>query len=193
MLKIDKGSPWIMWPDSMVENFIENPANKVFDCDKDFLFKLIFSLPNPITEKSTLFSKLPSYFGIDLEVDGMTFIVSYETGQTEYVYIKHKWETNTDYELVIGRKEKELYFFVNRENVLNFTLRDRLSSDSTSHIIFGAGNFPKNGFNLNYLDVDLKKLQIFQENALIVEHDFDIFIYNKSFDKTENCNFIHKI
>jgi hypothetical protein len=28
---------------------------------------------------------------------------------------------------------------------------------------------------------------------LIVEHDFDIFIYNKSFDKTENCNFIHKI
>ncbi len=193
MLRVDKGSPWIMWPDSMVENFIENPANKVFDCDKDFLFKLTFSLPNSIMEKSTLFSKLPSYFGIDLELDGMTFIVSYETGQTEYVYVKHKWETDTDYELVIGRKEKELYFFVNRENILNFTLRDKLASDNTSHIIFGAGNFPKNGFNLNYLGVDLKKLQIFQENTLIAEHDFDIFIYSKSFDKTENCNFIHKI
>jgi len=193
MLRIDKGNPWIMWPDSMVENFIENPANKVFDYEKDFLFKLIFSLPNTITEKSTLFSKLPSYFGIDLEIDGMTFIVSYENKHTEYVHVKRKWEVDTDYELVIGRKEKELSFFVNRENVLNFTLRDKLSSDNTSHIIFGAGNFPKNGFNLNYLDVDLKKLQIFQENALIAEHDFDIFIYNKSFDKTENCNFIHKI
>ena len=193
MLRVDKGSPWIMWPNSMVENFIENPANRVFDYEKDFLFKLVFSLPNPITEKSTLFSKLPSYFGIDLEVEGMTFIVSYKTRQTEYVHVKHKWQIKTDYELVIGRKEKELYFFVNRENILNFTLRDKLSSDSTSHIIFGAGNFPKNGFNLNYLDVDLQKLQIFQENTLIAEHDFDIFIYNKSFDKTENCNFIHKI
>lgn len=193
MLRIDSGSPWIMWPDSIVDNFIENPANKVFDSEKDFTFKSVFSLPKDITGKSTLFSKLPSYFGIDLEIDGMTFIVSYEPGCTNYTHVKYNWQVGKEYELVIVRKEKELYFFVNRENILNFTLRDKLASDNTSHIIFGAGNFPKNGFNLNYLDVDLQKLQIFQENALIAEHDFDVFIHNKSFDKTENCNFIHKI
>lgn len=193
MLRIDSGSPWIMWPDSIVENFIENPANKVFDSEKNFTFRTVFSLPKDITGKSTLFSKLPSYFGIDLEIDGMTFIVSYETGYTNYTHVKYNWQIEKEYDLVIVREEKEMYFFVNRENILNFTLRDKLASDNTSHIIFGAGNFPKNGFNLNYLGVDLKKLQIFQENTLIAEHDFDIFIYSKSFDKTENCNFIHKI
>ena len=193
MLKIDKGNPWIMWPDSIVENFIENPANKIFDYTGNFTFKLTFSLPNTITEKSTLFCKLPSYFGVDLEENGMTLIVTYDYKETAYLFINYRWEINRPYELVIEKKDNMLNVLVNREKITTFILQGKLASDNTSHIIFGAGNFPKNNFNLNYLEVELEKLQVFQENALISEHDFDVFIHNKSLDKTENCNFIHKI
>jgi hypothetical protein len=193
MLRIDKGNPWIMWPDGIVENFIENPANKVFDYNGNFTFKLAFSLPSPITEKSTLFSKLPSYFGIDLEENGLTLIVTYDYKESNYLFINYKWETSKSYELVMIKEDNILNVLVNQENLLTFTLKGELASDSTSHIIFGAGNFPKNNFNLNYLEVELEKLQVFQENALISEHDFDVFIHNKSLDKTGNCNFIHKI
>ena len=44
MLKINKGGPWIMWPNSLVENFIEFPANKIFDFDGDYSFLLEFEL-----------------------------------------------------------------------------------------------------------------------------------------------------
>ena len=193
MLRINKGNPWIMWPDGIVENFIENPANKIFDYNGNFTFKLTFSLPNNITEKSTLFSKLPSYFGIDLEENGMTLIVTYDNKETGYLFINYWWEINKSYELVIEKKDNMLNVLVNREKIITFILQGKLASDNTSHIIFGAGNFPKNNFNLNYLEVELEKLQVFQEDALISEHDFDVFIHNKSLDKTNNCNFIHKI
>ncbi len=52
MLKITKGNPWVMWPDSLVENFITDPANKILDYNGNFDFKLIFELPNLVNIKS---------------------------------------------------------------------------------------------------------------------------------------------
>jgi hypothetical protein len=50
MLKIESGKPWIMWPDIMANNFIDNPANKVFDSEGDFKFRIIFELEEPVKE-----------------------------------------------------------------------------------------------------------------------------------------------
>jgi hypothetical protein len=84
MLKINKGEPWVMWPDKMVANFIEYPANKIFEYDGNYKFILTFELNEDIVSKSTLFCKLPSYLGIDLELNGITFIVTETNMDTMY-------------------------------------------------------------------------------------------------------------
>ena len=86
MLKIEEGKPWVMWPDILVANFIDYPANKILDYDGNFVFKIKFELTKPIKKKSTLFSKLPSYFGIDLEEYGLLLIVTDNTKKTDYLF-----------------------------------------------------------------------------------------------------------
>ena len=68
-----------------------------------------------------------------------------------------------------------------------------LGYSESPHIIFGAGNFPKNNFNLNYTDFDLHEFKLSVDGELVSHHTFEKFIHDKSFDLTENCNFIHKV
>lgn len=193
MLRINKGEPWVMWPDSMVANFIEDPANKVFDYEGDFTFSLSFNLTFPVEEKSTLFSKLPSYFGVDLERNGLVLLYTYRNTDTKYEWVDYSWKIETEYIITLRKSGNILELLVNDEKLLILTLTDILASDNNSHIIFAAGNFPKNGFNLNYLDVNLNHLTVEKQGTLISKHNFETFIHNKSFDITGNCNFIHKI
>lgn len=193
MLKIDKGNPWVMWPNILVGNFIDYPSNKIFDYNCDFEFTLVFELPENIEQKSTLFAKLPSYLGIDLESYGILFILSEVGEQTKYITHQCKWEINRSYELTIKREGKTLTIDLDKTNIITTEIITSIPDDSNSHIVFGAGNFPQNGFNLNYLSVILHYLSIKKDGELISEHLFDRFIHNKSFDRTNNCNFIYKI
>jgi hypothetical protein len=193
MLKIEKGKPWVMWPNLLVANFIDEPANKVFDHDGDYEFFLSFRLPKEIKVKSTLFSKLPSYFGVDLYKDGITFIITDETNKTTYTPIPHKWDVDVKYDLKIVKSGDIIDFFLNDVSYFTHTLVNPLAKDDLSHIIFAAGNFPKNGFNLNFLDLEIEYLSIKKDDIIIAEHLFETFIYNKSYDNTGNCNFIHSI
>lgn len=193
MLKIVKGNPWVMWPDSLVENFIDEPANKILDYSGDFDFILTFELPELVTEKSTLFSKLPSYFGVDIEVNGLTIILNEKERTAKYMFVDFIWMPNEKYNLEIIQRNKIIIVKINGETLLNYQIETELSSDGISHIIFGAGNFPKNNFNLNYIDVILHQFEIVKEGVTISKHNFETFIHNKSFDETGNCNFIHKI
>jgi hypothetical protein len=194
MLKIDKGQPWVMWPDNLVSNFIEHPANKIFDHDGDFNFTMKFELPEPIKEKKTLIAKLPSYFGLDIVPDGCLLIYRYKSAiETFHLFEECTWDVNIIYTLVIEKIGDKLTIKIDDKVSFNLDLIFRLGYDDNSHIIFGAGNFPKNGFNLNYLPVNLHHLSIIKDNELISEHNFETFIYDKSFDLTDNCNFIHKI
>lgn len=194
MLKIDKGQPWVMWPDNLVSNFIEHPANKIFDYEGNFNFTLKFELDEVIKERKTVISKLPTYFGVDIVPDGCRFIYRYkEATETFYLFEECTWDVGVVYTLVIKKIGKKLTVKINDRIFFDFELVYPLGSDDNSHIIFGAGNFPKNGFNLNYLAFTLHYLSITRDDKLISEHKFETFIYDKSFDSSENCNFLHKI
>ena len=193
MLKIEEGKPWVMWPDILVANFIDYPANKILDYDGDFTFKLKFELTKPVKKKSTLFSKLPSYFGIDLEEYGLLLIVTDESKHTDYLFADNIWNVGEIYCLTIRKISNTISILLNHRVVINYKLKHKLASDDISHIIFGAGNFPKNGFNLNYSELNLHYLSITKDDTVIAEHNFNQFIHNKSFDETGNCNFIHLI
>lgn len=193
MLKITKGNPWVMWPDSLVENFIKDPANKILDYNGNFDFRLIFELPSLVKTKSTLFSKLPSYFGVDIEEYGLTFIISETNRESKYKFSDFTWEIDKKYQLNIQKRGNSLTLSIDDNQIIEHVIETELSSDNISHIIFGAGNFPKNNFNLNYIDVTLHEFEIKKEDSIMCSHKFETFIHNKSFDETGNCNFIHKI
>ena len=193
MLRITEGNPWVMWPDSLVENFIPDPANKILDYNGNFDFKITFELPKLVKQKSTLFSKLPSYFGVDIEEYGLTFIVTENPQHSKYKFGDYSWKVGETYELIIQKKENTITLSINGVTIIKYQIETTLSSDSISHIIFGAGNFPKNNFNLNYIDVILHQFEIIKEGTTLSLHKFETFIHNKSFDETGNCNFIHKI
>lgn len=193
MLKIEEGKPWVMWPNLLVSNFNDDPANKIFDHSGNYEFILSFGLPNKIKTKGTLFSKLPTYFGVDLYENGLTLIVTDYMNNATYKSITYKWDKGGKYDLKIIKNGSLIDLYLNNVYKLNHTLDNPLKKDDLSHIIFGAGNFPRNGFNLNYLALEIEYLLIKKDEIPIAEHFFDSFIHNKSFDKTGNCNFIHLI
>jgi hypothetical protein len=193
MLKIKEGEPWIMWPNILGQKFIKDPANRIFDYEGDFSFRLTFELNDAITKKSTLFAKLPSYFGIDLEEYGILLIITDNKGKTEYLTCNFQWEPKKKYDLLITRSQEVITLYINGEALNLYFIEDKLASDENSHIIFGAGNFPKNNFNLNYLEVTLHELEIIREEETISKHVFEEFIHGKSYDLTDNCNFLHQI
>jgi hypothetical protein len=193
MLKINKDNIWVMWPDFLVDNFIEYPSNKIFDYEGDFNFSLEFKLSNIVNEKMTLFAKLPTYFGIDIESHGLLMVYSEEGNDTKYLTKNYQWVPNKKYSLEIIKSGFNIKLSINDELLFDIDLSTKLVSDERPHIIFGSGNFPKNGFNLNYFDGVLCYLSIKKDNVLISEHTFDKFIHNKSYDLTNNCNFLHKI
>lgn len=193
MLKIESGKPWIMWPDIMANNFIDNPANKVFDSEGDFKFIIIFELEEPVKEKGTLFAKLPSYFGFDLEDYGFMLIVTEKDTDPEYITINFEWELNKKYELIVKKISGVLSVTLNEVTYITKFLKKGIAGDPNSHIIFGSGNFPKNGFNLNYREFTVHEMEIFKDGDLICQHDFKEFVFGKYVDVTGNCNFIHKI
>lgn len=193
MLRIKEGEPWVMWPNNLVDNFLDLPSNRIFDYNCDFEFNIVFELTDEILSKSTLFAKLPSYLGIDLESQGILFILSEEGLDTRYITHQHSWNVGKKYDLLIKRVNKTLTIDLDSTTIIDIDLITSIPDDSNSHIVFGAGNFPQNGFNLNYLSVILHYLSIKKEGVLISEHLFEKFINNKSFDQTNNCNFIYKI
>jgi hypothetical protein len=193
MLKIKEGEPWIMWPNILGQKFIKDPANRIFDYDGNFSFRLTFELNATVTKKSTLFAKLPSYFGIDLEEYGILLIVTDNKGKTEYLTCNFQWEPEKKYDLLITKSQEVITLYIDGEALNLYFIEDKLASDENSHIIFGAGNFPKNDFNLNYLEVTLHELEIIREEETISKHVFEEFIHGKSYDLTDNCNFLHQI
>jgi hypothetical protein len=193
MLKIEKGKPLVMWPNLLVSNFIDWPANRILDYDGDFTLTITFQLIEPVIEKSTLLSKLPSYFGIDLHEKEILLIVTEIDGNTEYVSHPFEWEINFDYELSVTKKDEHLMIIINGETIITHLIKTKLAKDDISHIVFGAGNFPKNKVNLNYMSCNVKELKIIKDKQLLAHHLFETQIHNKWYDETGNCNFIHQI
>ena len=192
-LEIKKGEPWVMWPDLLVGNFNDFPANKIFDHKGDYVFTIEFELVEQLTDKVCLFSKLPSYFGVDLRNGGITLTYSEKDKETDYIDANYNWLVGKRYELKIEKKDKNIILTIDKFQIFNFKIENDLKEDSDSHIIFGAGNFPKNGFNLNYFNVILYSIKIVKDGEVISHNDFEKFIHGKSYDITGNCNFIHKI
>ena len=125
-LEIKKGEPWVMWPDLLVGNFNDYPANKIFDHKGDYVFTIEFELVEQITDKVCLFSKLPSYFGVDLRNGGITLTYSEKDKETDYIDANYNWLIDRKYELKIEKKEKNVILTIDKFQIFNFKIENFL-------------------------------------------------------------------
>jgi len=194
MLKINKGEPWLFWPSSICETFPENPANLILSGDSSFEMNIDFILRDNSSEQKTIFTLVPRYTALDVYARETVFTVTYED-KARYYRIPKKLDLDKVISVRFDHKPKEHFkIFINKEEIVSESLKDiKFGCSKFPHVIFGAGNFPKNDFNLNYTEIDLLRFSIFQDNNLLADHFFEERIFDKYVDITGNLNFIHKI
>lgn len=194
MLSISKGNPWIFWPSSICDTFPENPANKILSGDKSFEFSFDFILKDNSADQKTIFTLVPRYTGLDLFPNQTVITITYEDGP-EYYRLPLIIDPDTNVNVKFDHKPKQYFkVFINNEEVVNESLVEKTFGIAESpHIIIGAGNFPKNNFNLNYVDVDFLRFSVFQDGNILADHFFEEQIFDKFVDITGNLNFIHKL
>jgi hypothetical protein len=194
MLSIKKGHPWIFWPSSICDTLPINPGNKLLSGDKYFKLTLEYILRDSSDDQKTLFTIVPRFTGLDLYKNKSVLTVTCEDN-AEYIDLDYIAIENERTKLVIEHSS-EVFFnlFINDSLIHNLDLKGRSFGIADSpHLILGAGNFPKNDFNLNYLDVDFLEFKLEDETQVVSHHRFEEFIFDKSVDSTDNCNFIHKL
>lgn len=194
MLKINKGEPWIFWPNSICDTFPENAGNKILSNKLNYTMEIDFTLTDESDFDKTLFALVPRYMGLNIVNDGISFTITFEDDvmyySLPYVIVPHtyiKFKLNH-----VHGSRLELY--LDDEIILNVDLTENeLGLNDSPHIIFGAGNFPKNKTNTNFTEFQFHKFKLTSNEEVISNHTFNEFIHNKSVDLTGNCNFLHKI
>lgn len=194
MLTIKRGNPWVFFPQGICDMFPETPGNLLLTGDHYFKFELKFKLLEDTTDQKTLFAIIPRYTGLDIHESKLVFTITYEDG-VDHLDMPLVIKPFVNHSIKVLHKPKEaMYLYIDNMLMLNINLTKRkLGVAEKPHIIFGAGNFPKNGFNLNYVDVELQEFTLYDESSTLAHHLFKEFIFNKSVDLTDNCNFIHKL
>lgn len=194
MLNIHKGDPWLFWPSSICDTFPENPANKILSGDHSFEFTFDFILRDDSLDQKTIFTLVPRYTGLDLFPNETVITITYED-KARYYRLPTIVDQGVITKVKFDHKPKQYFkVFINNEEVVNESLMDKVFGiNDAPHIIIGAGNFPKNNFNLNYTEFDLLRFSVFQDGNILADHFFEERIFDKYVDITGNLNFVHKI
>jgi hypothetical protein len=191
MLKIKKGEPWLFWPSNVCDSFPESPGNKFLVGDTDFTLTLKVELFELDDVEKTIFTIVPNYTGISVFKNRFTFTITTENGP-DYHSLNHKFSAGKVYIFKYVNKPKQgTSIYIN--NILMISLDKNILHHEEPHIILGAGNFPKNGFNLNYCEMNVSEFKLESKGEIISHHDFKTFIHDKSYDISGNCNFLNKI
>ena len=195
MLRIKKGEPWVFWPSHICDTFPENPANKILTGAHSFNLYLDFTLKNTADIIGTIFTLLPHYTALDIYKGTMLFTLMNKEKETKYENLDVEVKDDANYKFKLEHiKDQVIRIFINNRKVYEKELQSEgFAIETDPHIIFAAGNFPKNNFNLNYLNLDLHEFYIEQDSKIIAHHKFEEYIFDKSVDITGNCNFINKI
>lgn len=214
---IKESEPWILWPDTTSFEINTGKMSEVFEGYSDFTLSMEIKMISEVPSKRTLFAKLPNYCGIDIELNNTPLLILklIKSGEELSRYISCNFEINSEFNWVTYRYSKSKRFvevLINDIVVINYKLEsdEELTIGVEPHIIFGAGNFPKNGFNLNYCSYDIHYLLISKsykqfseiikiknekslDKTIVGLYDFKKHTEYKVYDLSENCNFINKI
>jgi hypothetical protein len=198
---IKEAEPWLLWPSMVSYGLNKGSIGDTFEGESSFCLEMTFKVISKEPSKRTLFAKLPSYMGVDIEGDDNKLLLILNLrrdGETYYEYLMSEvgigWNLTT---LIFkyNKEERTIRVSVNENVLITYKLKEReiLNNGNDPHIIFGAGNFPHNGFNLNYCSYQVEHLRISKDDEVLGLYDFKKRTDYKIYDFTGNCNFIHKI
>jgi hypothetical protein len=215
---IKNGEPWLLWPSMVSYDINTGEIGKTFEGDTDFTLSMYVKVLTNSSDKRTIFAKLPNYMGLDIEKENnnlMLILNLNKNGETEWKYLFSETQIGYEFNLItfrFSKTKKILEILVNDLTAIEYKLEDdeSLSIGYEPHVIFGAGNFPSNGFNLNYCEYDIDFLMISKSYKSVFEiynikdnlilddtivglYDFKKHTDYKIYDLSENCNFLHKI
>lgn len=193
---IDKGEPWMFWPSHICDTFPENPGNKLLTGKNNWEIQIRFSLPEILSnERQSIMTLLPHYTSFEIQGEEVHLACTGVSGETHYYRVRFPLEIDREYAFTWRHQgEYGLMCVIDDFQIWNFaSAKDPLAAPEEPHVIFGAGNFPKNGFNLNYTELDMKEFRLWADTDLVAYTRFDEIIFDKVVDKAGNCNFIHKI
>lgn len=216
---IKEQEPWLLWPDKVSYEINKGEIGKTFEGDTDFTISMRIKILSKSSEKRTIFAKLPNYTGIDIEKEDNKLLLILnlkDNNGTRGEYLMSDIGLGFDFNFLTfsyNKQERLLQVIVNQEVVITYKLKDEeeLSNGHEPHIIFGAGNFPHNNFNLNYCSYEVDFLIIAKkmlsytqiksfyeknetlDSSIVGLYDFIEKTDYKIYDHSNNCNFIHKI
>lgn len=209
-----KGEPWLLWPDVNAYGLDKGNVGTLFNGNNDFTISIKLDLLEIDPDKRTIYSILPTYMGFDIEGFNLSFILTTidDNGNKipEYYWFENLIQSlvNT-YTFRYKKDIKKIEVLFDDKIIMEKTLTNTKFDDvNKTHIIFGAGNFPKNDYNLNYAEYEPKNLVIsnsclsYEEletifnknnNKAVAVFDFQKHTEHKVYDLTGNCNFLNKI
>ena len=195
MIHINKGEPWLFRPSYICDSLPENPANKYLNGQYNFSFEIEMLYEEIKKEREVIFAILPDYTGIDIYDDKLILTFDF-SGNREYFELRNTLTIGNINKIKFKHIPKE-YIAIIINDIVVFSKRITNlffgNNSKDPHIIFGAGNFPINNFNLNYAEYELHLFKMYLNDEIISHHNFKKIIHGKSFDLTDNCNFINKI
>ena len=211
-----KNEPWLLWSEINAYGIDKGDIGYFFNGHSNFTLSFNLNLIDIEPDKRTLFCVLPNYIGFDVEGFNLSFILTTIDNQgnkvPEYFWLENiiKKMDNT-FTIRYNKENKKIEALLDDVIVVEKILTDtKLCDVNKTHVIFGAGNFPNNDYNLNYAEYEPKNL-IFSKSYLsydeinkifdgekindniIAHYNFKKFTDHKIYDLTGNCNFLNKI
>jgi len=215
---LNEGEPWLLWPDKVSYGINKGDIMDTFE-GEDFTISMHLKILTKSNQKRTLFAKLPNYMGIDIEKENNHLLLILnltQNGEEKWEYLFSDLTLGYDVNFLTlhySKENKKIELYINDSLAIEYTLKEdeEFTKGNEPHVIFGAGNFPHNGYNLNYCSYELDYLIIAKKcvslseikglyNGEIQNVDGVVGLYDfakktdyKIYDLTGNCNFIHKI
>lgn len=191
MLSIKKSKPWAFWQTRVCSTFHEKAGNVYLSGNEDFKISIELTLKEIYSDQASLITILPHYTAISYINDEQT---------TAHITTSAGMKTVNAVDTVrLGKKHKfvienvantSFEIFIDGESLIK---TGPIREDLDPQLLLGAGNYPWNDVNHNYCDIDVHSFTLHSNNVLIADNKFEKFIQNKSYDSTENCNYLFEL
>lgn len=195
MIIINRSNPWILWPESLCQNFIINSALDLFDNNEYWKIDISFLYSDDSTSRYDIFAIIPNFTGISI-IDNEIYIGNEYDSFSDFTNTNIQVNKDIKYKLELENVPNKLMnIYINNELVYKINLEDTpLKPKTKSKLILGSSDWNYNkvstdvDYNLTFFDFKIKS-----SSEIMTHHNFNNIIHDKSLDLSDNFNLFYKM